>query len=107
MNYYRLKILDVHNNYYYSDTISVAAPVERIIMLYPNPAREYVYLKLTDIEGEAEIKIVDINGGVVKKLKVTTGNADVPINISQLQRGTYSVSVLTTQLNETLQFIKQ
>jgi hypothetical protein len=28
VNYYRLRIVDVNNNFYYSDTISVAGPMK-------------------------------------------------------------------------------
>ncbi len=107
INYYRLKVFDIHDNYYYSDTVAVAAPDERVSFLYPNPAKDYVYLDLTNLQGEAEIKIVDINGTTVEKLKVSGGTGNLPINISRLQRGTYTIFIHTIQKDKSLRFIKE
>ena len=101
-----MKVFDIHDNYYYSDTVAVAAPDERVSFLYPNPAKDYVYLDLTNIRGEAEIKIVDIKGAVVEKLKVNGGTGNLPISISRLQRGTYTIFIHTIQTDKSLRFIK-
>jgi len=106
INYYRLKIVDVSDDYYYSDTISVAGPDERIILLYPNPVKDHVFLQAGVIPGEIEISIVDFKGAVVRKIKVS-GTGDIPINTSQLQRGNYSIFIHSAKFEKTIPFVKE
>lgn len=107
INYYRLKIFDNQDSYYYSDTIAVSGPEEIEIRLYPNPAKDIIHLSLPDAGINTEMKVVDMKGLVIKKLKIDAGTADVPINISQLQRGAYTVFISIGQTKKTLQFIKE
>jgi hypothetical protein len=106
VNYYRLRIVDVNNNFYYSDTISVAGPDERVILVYPNPAKDQLFLRLPENATDAEVRIIDFKGAVVKTIKVT-GTGDIPINTSQLQRGNYSMVIHAGQMEKTVPFIKE
>jgi hypothetical protein len=106
VNYYRLRIVDVNNNFYYSDTISVAGPDERIILVYPNPAKDQLFLRLPENATDAEVRIIDFKGAVVKRIQVT-GTGDIPINTSQLQIGNYSIVIHTGQIKKTIRFIKE
>lgn len=107
LNYYRLKIFDINERYYYSDTITVAGPNERVILLYPNPVKDKLFLRLSNIQGEAEINIVDLKGAVLMKLKTSEGSGDIPINTSNLPPGAYSLIIHASQLKKTLPFIKE
>jgi len=107
INYYRLKIFDNQDNFYYSDTIAVTGPAEIDIRLYPNPAKDIIHLSLPNTGINTEIKIVDMKGVTIKKLKIDAGTADIPIYISQLQRGAYTIFISTGQAKKTLQFIKE
>jgi hypothetical protein len=98
--------VDVNNNFYYSDTISVAGPDERVILVYPNPAKGQLFLRLPENATDAEVRIIDFKGAVVKTIKVT-GTGDIPINTSQLQRGNYSMVIHAGQMEKTVPFIKE
>jgi hypothetical protein len=106
VNYYRLKIADINDHYYYSDTISVVGPDEKIILLYPNPVKDQLFLRLAETSGDAEVSIIDFKGAIIKKIKVTA-TGDITINTSQLQRGTYSIFIHTGQIEKTIRFIKE
>jgi hypothetical protein len=106
VNYYRLKIADINDHYYYSDTISVEGPDEKIILLYPNPVKDQLFLRLAETSGDAEVSIIDFKGAIIKKIKVTA-TGDITINTSQLQRGTYSIFIHTGQIEKTIRFIKE
>jgi hypothetical protein len=106
VNYYRLRMVDVNNNFYYSDTISVAGPDKRVILVYPNPAKGQLFLRLPENATDADVRIIDFKGAVVKTIKVT-GTGDIPINTSQLQRGNYSIVIHAGQMEKTVPFIKE
>ena len=106
VNYYRLRIVGVNNSFYYSDTLSVAAPDERQTLVYPNPAKDQLFLRLGEPATEADVRIIDFKGAIVKKIKVI-GTGDIPINISQLQRGNYSIVIYAGQIEKTIPFIKE
>ena len=106
VNYYRLKIADINDHYYYSDTISVEGPDEKIILLYPNPVKDQLFLRLAETSGDAEVSIIDFKGAIIKKIKVTA-TGDITINTSQLQRGNYSLFIHTGQIEKTIRFIKE
>ena len=107
INYYRLKITDESAGFYYSDTISVPGPDERIVLLYPNPVSDQVFLRPGTLTGNAVVKIVDSKGAVVKILSLSIGTADIPINVSQLQPGNYLVSIHAGEMVEMVRFVKE
>lgn len=106
INYYRLKIVDVNDHDYYSDTISVGGPDEKTILLYPNPVKDQLFLRFDDISAGAEVSIVDFKGSIVKKIKVT-GPGDIPINTSRLQSGNYSILIQAGHVKKTIVFLKE
>ena len=48
-----------------------------------------------------------MKGVTIKKLKIDAGTADMPIYISQLQRGAYTIFISAGQTKNTLRFIKE
>ena len=107
INYYRLKIVDVDGRYTYSKIIAVSAPTDNLVFIFPNPAKDELFIRLQDLLGETEISIIDIKGICIRKLKLKAGITATSINTTDLPTGIYSIIFDFGKLKETLQFIKQ
>ena len=88
---YRLKIVDYNGEYEYSDILILnevmsLAPVK----IYPSPAQDFVNIQLGDeMDGEIDVKIVDLKGVVVKKLENISRNEKV--NLADIRNGTHFI----------------
>ena len=60
-------------------------------MMYPNPAKDYVTIDLSDLTSNATVFIYDYLGRLVKKELLNTASSR--IETSNLQKGTYIVKV--------------
>ena len=60
-------------------------------MMYPNPAKDYVTIDLSDLTSNATVVIYDYLGRLVKKESLNTTSSR--IETSNLQKGTYIVKV--------------
>ncbi len=76
--------------------------VDYTINIYPNPADDVVNISLDGIEGDATIKIIDIQGKLLSKSIVPSGQSVVSINISNMLEGNYLVKIITTKGTEKL-----
>lgn len=65
--------------------------VSEAVMIYPNPARDMVYLRLSADKGEATITLTDMLGREVLQYHTTKSEMDVPLQ--KLWPGVYQVSV--------------
>ena len=90
---YRLKIVDYNGEYEYSDILILnevmsLAPVK----IYPSPAQDFVNIQLGDeLDGEIDVKIVDLKGVVVKKLENILRNEKV--NLADIRSGTHFITL--------------
>jgi hypothetical protein len=66
-------------------------------VIYPNPARQMVNLRLDDIQGMAQVRVINLLGALVKQQ--TTTQAVTPINLSGLPGGMYMVDVINAEGN--------
>jgi len=65
---------------------------ENNIMVYPNPASNYFIVKLNfDVEN-SEINVFDINGRIVHKQSI--GSGETQISIDNLQDGIYLLNII-------------
>ena len=69
---------------YSTVSINSAKDDNNIASFYPNPAKDYIYI---DILGQADTKIFDINGKLLKQSK------EKLINIESLQNGIYLLKI--------------
>ncbi len=72
--------------------------------LYPNPATDWV--KLGNIPPHSLIKIVDVNGQLIKIVEPNYMNSEVEINISGLRSGIYLITI-DGEETKVLKLIKQ
>ena len=107
VNYYRLKSVDADGRYSYSKIIAVAAPNDNAIILYPNPVRDKLILKLHDAYSQTIIRIADLAGRVKRQMTFNQGVTDIYINTADLPAGTYSLIIHSANLQRTISFIKE
>ena len=65
ISYYRLRQTDFNGKYTFSDIVSVnieAKKADPKIILYPNPAHNEVFIRISDMTGQFEFKIFDMAG---------------------------------------------
>jgi hypothetical protein len=106
-NYYRLKMVEGDSSYSYSNTISIAAPVIKKVMVFPNPVKDKLYIRMPAVAAETEIIIADAKGSVINHIKLNAGTTEAYINTANLQPGVYYISFHSGDLKSTKQFVKQ
>lgn len=77
-------------------------------MLYPNPAKEYVYLKtFTPETADVKVYVYDIRGALVKSEVIhnQVGEVNSRIELNSLNRGVYIVKVGINSRNEVIRLI--
>ncbi len=106
ITYYRLKMVDADGRFSYSKIIAIDAPVNNAIMVYPNPVKDKLFIRLAGIAGPTEISVADARGSVLKRLQLRAGTTDATIDTADLPAGVYSISFQSGKLKSTQQFIK-
>lgn len=87
-NYYRLKIVG-DNGFHYSPTRKVFLGATDVFTLYPNPATDFVYIRLPGIGSAALLTLVDNNGRIISSVKPLA--TTVQLNVGKLPGGVYHV----------------
>lgn len=106
--YYRLKQTDYDGTSEYGKTVVVQNDAtERRLTVFPNPARETLYLKFSDSDVSAlPIEITDATGRIVYGGYATKNNDDnYSVNISRLAAGVYILRVLFRSEIQSAKFI--
>jgi len=107
--YYRLKQTDYDGTSKTSKIISVAHCNLSTLIIYPNPATDFLYIKL-DLKQNQNFTLVisDAMGNTIKKEENTSfGNVIFHFNISSIPKGVYYITVKSNQTTSTTKFIKQ
>jgi hypothetical protein len=65
------------------------------VLIYPNPAGEFINLKWNDDLRVQRIEITDVTGRIVLAVPATTGNT-LQLNLSTLPQGVYTVQVISS-----------
>jgi len=114
MNYYRLKMIDIDGKISYSGIVALLNAVKGfdIISIAPNPVVDANFkLNVTNaVASKMDIIIVDMQGRLVNKQTVSAiaGFNSLPINVSQLAAGTYSIQVaIADEKSRVIRFVKQ
>ncbi len=98
ITYYRLKMVDLDYTFEYSNIISIENGINKtgILVVYPNPASNELYIKLSvPNEKSVTIDIKDILGRVIYKQEIdlTQSINNNYINTTNFASGTYIVSI--------------
>lgn len=85
----------IHNIYYetyYNVDITNPDTKEGNIFVYPNPANDYVYLKLNTPGKKGKVQLTDMFGGVVLTTNYNANMQQVKIDVAHLPAGNYIIS---------------
>jgi hypothetical protein len=102
VNYYRLNQVDLDGKGAYSRVAKLNFAEQLTIQINPNPAHGTANIQVKNGNGGLSLLIVDMNGQLVQQRITTAGEQTIPIDISGLAKGIYTVKVigqttLTTQ----------
>ncbi|MDH7460345.1 IPT/TIG domain-containing protein [Chitinophagaceae bacterium 26-R-25] len=91
-SYYRLKMIDIDGKFGYSKVVKVIAFANNAgLLLYPNPASTFIKVSHPFIKNNITIRIIDVNGKVIKQLSVAKGTKETSIDLKGLSSGTYTL----------------
>jgi hypothetical protein len=114
MNYYRLKLQDVDGKISYSSIVALLNAFSgfEIVSIAPNPVTQGNFnLNVSSaVAADMDVFITDKQGRLVKKLKLalTAGFNSIPVNVSNLAAGSYTVyGMMGNARSKVLHFIKQ
>ena len=107
ISYYRLKMVDADGRFTYSKIIAISVPVNNAIIVFPNPVKDKLFIRLAGMVGPTAISIADAKGTVIKQLQLRAGTSETSISTAGLPAGVYSISFQSGRLKSTQQFIKQ
>ena len=91
-NYYRLRQVDVDGRFTYSKTVLLDFSGMGL-HISPNPAHGMVNLFVNNMNEAFNVRIVDVNGRTVLELQTAPGTANIPVDVSRLAKGIYTVKV--------------
>ncbi len=60
---------------------------------FPNPSNSEVKVPMTGFSGMADLRVVDVNGKLVKEQRVNVGNGTLVVNVSDVAAGTYTFNM--------------
>ncbi|MEO6456088.1 MAG: T9SS type A sorting domain-containing protein, partial [Ginsengibacter sp.] len=108
INFYRLKMVDVEGKYTYSNIIAVKINRDNKLHIFPNPAKDILFVQANGENENAIIKIVDAAGRKIKESRIfLNSNTSFSIDINTLAPGVYNFILLKKQKTEVQTFIKK
>jgi len=96
-NFYRLKQIDIDDNYIYSAVTSVTFGEFNRVKMSPNPVGSTLFV--TGLDGNYIISILNLSGQVVKIVK-TNGGSTLQVDASALSPGMYLVRIESSTGNQ-------
>jgi len=107
-NFYRLQQVDRDGNASYSPIILLSGAAGSTLSLYPNPATTELNFVLPSnvAPGNAQVNIYDGTGQLVQSEEISTGISILPLNISLLKPGSYTVTLYLADSRLQGRFIK-
>ncbi|MFT3749267.1 MAG: T9SS type A sorting domain-containing protein [Agriterribacter sp.] len=92
-NEYRLKLVNWDGTVIYSAVSTINFRDKSTILVYPNPAREKIFIKIPGSSSISEIALVHINGFVIKRL-ITKNQTTATVDIHDLANGAYYIKII-------------
>lgn len=109
--FYRLQQVDVGGKFAYSQVLAIhAGKKDMKLFVSPNPAKDILHVQTGgDIAGNASLQIINSTGSItqLQPVVLNAGINIIPINISALAAGAYTVKLVSSNSISTKQFIKQ
>ncbi|HUH75295.1 MAG TPA: T9SS type A sorting domain-containing protein [Chitinophagales bacterium] len=105
--YYRLKQIDYDGTATYSNIIAVYFQIETQIMVYPNPAQDWIIVKANDLNARYRVQVFSTSGNLLIDQQLESRNGQQEVDVRNLPKGAYFVSIYGQERIITQQFIKQ
>lgn len=107
INYYRLKTTDLDGSFTYSKIITVALPSTQAMLLFPNPVKDQLFIRLLPGSTTIMIQIADLRGQIIKMITPINGSNVLSVNTADLPKGIYTVTISTEKGKKSVQVVKQ
>ncbi|MEM6845193.1 MAG: cadherin-like domain-containing protein [Bacteroidota bacterium] len=79
-----------------------------IVVVYPNPSQELLYIKMDNTSGKVQIDVTNSMGKLLKSVHLNAQSLyETPIDINNLTKGTYFVRIQADQQTVIKKLIKQ
>jgi hypothetical protein len=75
------------------------------VNLYPNPAKDKVYLEIKGFEKGVKAVLSDLQGRILKEIEINTERMEIELN--SLSSGVYYLKVFDTHSTQTIKIIKE
>ena len=80
-------------------------PDTKSVIIYPNPVKDKINIKINEVEGISEIIIYSINGE--KMMSAKTNKANTDLDLTALKPGYYIIKVMNqNKIESSLKIIK-
>lgn len=107
INFYRLKMIDAGEKFVYSKIVAVKKDDKKSLQLFPNPAKDILYVQASGENENALIQIFDLSGRIVKEQKIVlNGNSSLSLDISNLPKNIYNLILKRNAKIEQQRFVK-
>lgn len=110
VQYYRIKVTETGNASSYSKVIAIKKGAAASNMsVYPNPARDYVFVKMPNNDFQnKEMVLVNMSGVELRRTKVNETSSQFKMDVSALPRGAYVIKLIDnkTGMNQSTMFAK-
>ena len=109
--YYRLKIINRDGGLSYSAIVKIRMSVnEWVVQVNPNPFTENIKLNIeSPVQDKATIILTDVSGRqlIKQNISISAGNNAFELNeASQLSKGTYVLTIVSSQQTQNIKVIK-
>jgi len=85
--------------------VQVHAPQEQSLHVYPNPAKDFVNIDLTEKKADVSVTIYNMRGKVIMQTEAS-GTSLVTLEVGGLKSGTYMVLVTADGVSKNMRLIK-
>jgi hypothetical protein len=76
--------------------------------IFPNPAKDILHVKVSGVNETAFIEIMDMTGRkLITQKVVLNGSVSVSVDINNLPKGTYNLSLKGKTINKHQKFVKE
>ena len=102
VNYYRLQSVDRSGKYIYSEVLVVRGSPVNGLKVFPNPARNYVYVTIgNNMSANQVIRLTDLNGRILQERQVSNGaGTTISVPVTNYAKGIYLLQVKSADGNE-------
>jgi type IX secretion system substrate protein len=94
INYYRLKTVNLDGSYSYTNIKTIRTIQVKGIVIFPNPARNYVNVSINQSAVDLNVKLVNSLGQVMQVMQVKAGTSiTLTLDVHNYAQGTYILQV--------------